>query len=41
VTKLNRTRLGLSLFVLGYGMGPMVLHPISDVPSIGRLPVCT
>ncbi|GFZ44596.1 hypothetical protein JCM24511_02320 [Saitozyma sp. JCM 24511] len=31
--------LGLSLFVLGYGMGPMVLHPLSDVPSIGRLPV--
>jgi DHA1 family multidrug resistance protein-like MFS transporter len=28
--------LGLALYVLGYGMGPMLFSPLSEVPSIGR-----
>ena len=28
--------LGLSLFTAGYGLGPMVLSPMSDIPSLGR-----
>ncbi|KAL4792620.1 major facilitator superfamily domain-containing protein [Aspergillus venezuelensis] len=31
--------LGLSLFVAGYGLGPMVWSPLSEVPAIGRNPV--
>lgn len=31
--------LGLSLFVLGYALGPMVWAPMSEVPQIGRNPV--
>ncbi|KAH8927002.1 MFS general substrate transporter [Atractiella rhizophila] len=31
--------LGLSLFVLGYGIGPMILSPLSEVPAIGRNPI--
>ena len=31
--------LGLTLFVLGYGLGPMLWSPISEVPFIGRCPV--
>ncbi|KAH8917183.1 MFS general substrate transporter [Atractiella rhizophila] len=31
--------LGLSLFVLGYGVGPMILSPLSEIPAIGRNPV--
>ncbi|TFY50405.1 hypothetical protein EVG20_g11539, partial [Dentipellis fragilis] len=31
--------LGLSLFVIAYGIGPLVLSPLSNVPSIGRSPV--
>lgn len=30
--------LGLSLYVLGYGIGPMVFSPISEIPRIGRNP---
>lgn len=30
--------LGLTLFVLGYGVGPMVLSPLSEIPAIGRNP---
>ncbi|RFU23778.1 hypothetical protein B7463_g12560, partial [Scytalidium lignicola] len=28
--------LGLSLYVLGYGAAPMILSPLSEIPSIGR-----
>jgi DHA1 family multidrug resistance protein-like MFS transporter len=27
---------GLTLFVLGYGLGPMIFSPLSEMPSIGR-----
>lgn len=30
--------LGLSLYVLGYGIGPLVFSPISEIPRIGRNP---
>lgn len=28
--------LGLSLFVLGYGLGPMLFSPMSEMPTLGR-----
>ncbi|KAH8805404.1 major facilitator superfamily domain-containing protein [Xylogone sp. PMI_703] len=28
--------LGLSLFVLGYGLGPMLFSPMSEMPAMGR-----
>ncbi|CAG8930861.1 unnamed protein product [Penicillium salamii] len=28
--------LGLSLYVLAYGMGPLIFSPLSEIPSIGR-----
>ncbi|KGO76181.1 Major facilitator superfamily domain, general substrate transporter [Penicillium italicum] len=31
--------LGLSLFVIAYGVGPLILSPISNLPAIGRTPV--
>jgi DHA1 family multidrug resistance protein-like MFS transporter len=31
--------LGLSLFVAFYGLGPMVLVPMQELPSLGRTPV--
>lgn len=35
--------LGLSLFVAGYGIGPFIWSPMSEIPLIGRNPVyiCT
>lgn len=33
------TTLGLSLYVLGYGVGPLVFSPLSEIPRIGRNPV--
>ncbi|KAL7941267.1 major facilitator superfamily domain-containing protein [Trichoderma barbatum] len=30
--------LGLSLYVLGYGIGPLVFSPLSEIPAIGRNP---
>ncbi|KIW90470.1 uncharacterized protein Z519_09116 [Cladophialophora bantiana CBS 173.52] len=30
--------LGLSMYVVGYGTGPMFFSPLSEVPSIGRNP---
>ncbi|KAI0270545.1 MFS transporter [Gloeopeniophorella convolvens] len=30
---------GLTLFVAGYGLGPMVWSPLSEVPQIGRMPI--
>ncbi|OCT44444.1 Caffeine resistance protein 5 [Cladophialophora carrionii] len=31
--------LGLTLFVLGYGVGPMFLSPLSELPQTGRAPI--
>jgi DHA1 family multidrug resistance protein-like MFS transporter len=31
--------LGLCLFVAGYGLGPMIFAPMSEIPQIGRNPV--
>lgn len=31
--------LGLSLFVAGYGIGPMIWSPMSEIPQIGRNPI--
>lgn len=31
--------LGLSLYVLGYGIGPLIFSPLSEIPIIGRNPV--
>jgi len=30
---------GLTVFVAGYGVGPMIWSPLSDFPAVGRLPV--
>ncbi|KAF7978666.1 hypothetical protein HWV62_45194 [Athelia sp. TMB] len=35
----TRATLGLTLYVLAYGMGPMFLAPLQDMASIGRNPV--
>ncbi|KAK2608946.1 hypothetical protein QQS21_002522 [Conoideocrella luteorostrata] len=34
-----KSTLGLSLYVLGYGIGPLIFSPLSEIPSIGRNPV--
>lgn len=31
--------LGLTVFVLGYGIGPMIWAPMSEIPNIGRNPI--
>ena len=31
--------LGLTMFVIGYGSGPMFLSPLSEIPQLGRAPV--
>ncbi|CAK7245472.1 MAG: hypothetical protein STHCBS139747_007055 [Sporothrix thermara] len=31
--------LGLSIFVLGYGVGPLLFSPLPEIPAIGRNPV--
>jgi DHA1 family multidrug resistance protein-like MFS transporter len=31
--------LGLTLFVAGYGLGPMIWAPLSEIPQIGRGPI--
>ena len=31
--------LGLALFVLGYGTGPLLFSPLTEIPSVGRNPV--
>ncbi|PNY29858.1 Caffeine resistance protein 5, partial [Tolypocladium capitatum] len=36
-----KASLGLSLYVLGYGIGPLVFSPLSEIPRIGRSPVYT
>lgn len=37
----TRASLGLALFVLGYGIGPLLFSPLSEIPSVGRNPVYT
>ncbi|KXJ95298.1 benomyl/methotrexate resistance protein [Microdochium bolleyi] len=36
---LSQSNLGLALFVLGYGIGPLIFSPLSELPSIGRNPI--
>lgn len=31
--------LGLTLFVAGYGLGPLIWSPLSEIPQIGRNPI--
>lgn len=31
--------LGLTLYVMAYGIGPMFLTPLQELPSLGRNPV--
>ncbi|KAK7432614.1 hypothetical protein QQZ08_000822 [Neonectria magnoliae] len=38
VSQLKAT-LGLSIYVLGYGIGPLLFSPLSEIPIIGRNPV--
>lgn len=38
VSQLKST-LGLSIYVLGYGIGPLIFSPLSEIPVIGRNPV--
>lgn len=28
--------LGLALYVLGYGIGPLIFAPLSEIPIVGR-----
>ena len=30
--------LGLSMYVLGYGIGPLLFSPLSEIPAVGRNP---
>ncbi|SLM36536.1 multidrug resistance protein [Lasallia pustulata] len=34
-----KATLGLTLFVAGYGLGPMLWAPLSEIPQIGRNPI--
>jgi MFS transporter, DHA1 family, multidrug resistance protein len=34
-----KATLGLALYVLGYGIGPLIFSPLSEIPRIGRNPV--
>jgi DHA1 family multidrug resistance protein-like MFS transporter len=38
VSNLKAT-LGLAMYVLGYGVGPLLFSPLSEIPHIGRSPV--
>ncbi|KAJ3457366.1 hypothetical protein MRS44_014507 [Fusarium solani] len=38
VSQLKAT-LGLALYVLGYGIGPLLFSPLSEIPRIGRNPI--
>jgi DHA1 family multidrug resistance protein-like MFS transporter len=31
-----KAALGLALYVLGYGLGPLILSPMSEIPAFGR-----
>ncbi|EXJ73658.1 uncharacterized protein A1O5_03420 [Cladophialophora psammophila CBS 110553] len=32
----SKASLGLSMYVLGYGFGPMIFSPLSELPAVGR-----
>ena len=32
----SKASLGLSLYVIGYGLGPLLFSPLSEIPSLGR-----
>jgi MFS transporter, DHA1 family, multidrug resistance protein len=34
-----KSTLGLALYVLGYGIGPLIFSPLSEIPVVGRNPV--
>jgi DHA1 family multidrug resistance protein-like MFS transporter len=34
-----KAALGLTLYILAYGIGPMILTPLQELPSLGRNPV--
>lgn len=34
-----KSTLGLAIYVLGYGIGPLIFSPLSEIPRIGRNPV--
>lgn len=34
-----KSTLGLALYVLGYGVGPLIFSPLSEIPVVGRNPV--
>ncbi|KAI3549368.1 major facilitator superfamily transporter [Colletotrichum filicis] len=36
---MTEVSLGLALFVLGYGIGPLLFSPLSEIPRIGRNPI--
>ncbi|KAF7297113.1 Benomyl methotrexate resistance protein [Mycena indigotica] len=36
---LTKATLGLTLYVVGYGLGPMFLSPLQELPLLGRNPV--
>ncbi|KAM0417314.1 hypothetical protein ACHAPT_012695 [Fusarium lateritium] len=38
VSNLEAT-LGLAMYVLGYGVGPLLFSPLSEIPRIGRSPI--
>lgn len=38
VSNLKAT-LGLAMYVLGYGIGPLLFSPLSEIPRIGRSPI--
>ncbi|KAL9107519.1 MAG: hypothetical protein Q9227_007621 [Pyrenula ochraceoflavens] len=33
----SKASLGLSMYVLGYGVGPLLFSPLSEIPRVGRL----
>lgn len=35
---ITEASLGLGLYVLGYGIGPLSFSPLSEIPTIGRNP---
>lgn len=38
---LSAASLGLSMYVLAYGIGPMLFSPLSEIPAVGRSPPYT
>ncbi|KAI1077056.1 MFS general substrate transporter [Whalleya microplaca] len=38
-TSFSVSLLGIALYVIGYGIGPLLWSPLSEIPSIGRTPI--